>query len=123
VDEIGPKIAASLLRYFSEKRHLALIGRLRKSGLQLAGARKKSNGKLAGKTFVLTGTLQKFSRDRAKELIEGQGGKVASSVSKQTFAVVVGEEAGSKLAKAKELGVELWDESKFLSVIGGGARS
>jgi DNA ligase (NAD+) len=123
VDEIGPKIAASVLRYFSEKRHLALIGRLRKSGLQLAGARKKSNGKLAGKTFVLTGTLQKFSRDRAKELIEEQGGKVASSVSKQTFAVVVGEEAGSKLAKAKELGVELWDESKFLSVIGDSARS
>jgi DNA ligase (NAD+) len=123
VQEIGPKIAASVLRYFSEKRHLQLIERLRKAGLQLEGARRKTNGKLAGKVFVLTGTLQKFSRDRAKELIEELGGKVAASVSKQTSAVIVGEEAGSKLGKARELGVELWDEAKFLSVIGGRTRS
>ena len=123
VHEIGPKIAASVLRYFSEKRHLQLIERLRKAGLQLEGARRKTNGKLAGKVFVLTGTLQKFSRDRAKELIEELGGKVAASVSKQTSAVIVGEEAGSKLGKARELGVELWDEAKFLSVIGGRTRS
>src|SRR6185436_17967104 len=70
VHEIGPRIAESILRYFSEKRHVQLVERLRKAGLRLAGARRKTNGKLAGKVFVLTGTLQAFSRDRARELIE-----------------------------------------------------
>jgi DNA ligase (NAD+) len=96
-----------------------MIDRLRDAGLNLASRpSKKSDGVLMGKTFVLTGALATITRGRAKELIEENGGRVAGSVSKKVDAVIVGEEAGSKLDKAKELGIELWDEKKLLSQIG-----
>jgi DNA ligase (NAD+) len=83
---------------------------LQERGLRLTGVRKERGTKLAGKTFVITGTLARYSRDEAKKLLEDAGGKVTGSVSKKTDYVVAGDEAGSKLDKAKELGVSVIDE-------------
>ena len=118
VHEIGPRIAESIVRFFADKRHLAVVKRLKKSGLTFEAERRKPTGALAGKTFVLTGSLATLTRDRARELIRANGGKVASSVSKTVDVVVVGEEAGSKLDKARKLGLTLWDEDAFLARIG-----
>ncbi|MFI5252950.1 MAG: NAD-dependent DNA ligase LigA [Bacteroidota bacterium] len=115
--EIGPKIADSILRYFADSQHRKIIARLQEYGLQLAVQKKKVRGVLDGKTFVLTGGLESMSRNEAKTRIEELGGIVTSSVSANVNVVIVGAEAGSKLAKAKELGIELWDEKRFLSVI------
>lgn len=115
--EIGPKIAESIVHFLKEKRNLEIIEQLRKAGVRLAAEKRKIKGPLAGKTFVLTGTLSSMTRDKVKELIEAQGGKIASSVSKTVSILIVGEEPGSKLDKAKKLGIELWDEQKFLSMI------
>ncbi len=119
VHEIGPKIAESIVRYFADKRHRETISRLKKADLNFSIDKTKKNGKLSGKTFVITGTFSSMTRDHAKELIEAQGGRVASSVSKDVDALIVGEDAGSKLDKAKKLGVDLWDEKKLLANIGG----
>lgn len=118
VPEIGPKIAESIRTYFKERGNLRMIERLSAAGLRLASrpARKKA-GALSGKTFVLTGALASITRDRAKELIEENGGRVAGSVSSRVDAVIVGEEAGSKLERAKQLGLDLWDEEKFLALV------
>jgi DNA ligase (NAD+) len=118
VADIGPRIAESIKAYFSDKRNLAMIERLREAGLKLASRpARKSGGVFAGKTFVLTGALETMSRERAKELIEENGGRVAGSVSRRVDAVIVGEDAGSKIAKAKDLGLEVWDEKKFLGLL------
>jgi DNA ligase (NAD+) len=116
-NEIGPKIADSIVRYFKDAQHKKIISRLREYGIQLSAQKKKTAGPLTGKTFVLTGALESMSRDDAKERIEKLGGIVASSVSKNVSVVIVGAEAGSKLDKAKSLGIELWDEERFLEVI------
>jgi DNA ligase (NAD+) len=117
VYEIGPKISESIVRYCKEIRHQSIITRLKEAGLKFSSEKKKVKGKLSGKTFVLTGTLSAFTRDQAKNLIEEQGGRVTSSVSKNVDVVVVGEDAGSKLDKAQKLGIELWDEKKFSSML------
>ena len=117
VPEIGPTIAESVRSFFREKRNPRIIERLRAAGLHLdAPAAAGKTGAFAGKTFVLTGTLPSITREQAKELIEENGGRVAGSVSKNVDAVIVGEEAGSKLDKAKTLGIDLWDERKLLSL-------
>jgi DNA ligase (NAD+) len=117
VPEIGPTIAESVRSFFREKRNTRIIERLRAAGLHLdAPAAAGKTGAFAGKTFVLTGTLPSITREQAKELIEENGGRVAGSVSKNVDAVIVGEEAGSKLDKAKTLGIDLWDERKLLSL-------
>jgi DNA ligase (NAD+) len=105
-EEVGPKVAEAVVQYFSEPGNRELVGRLRKAGLQFiyASTRPKA-GPLEGKTLVITGTLPNLSRDEATQLIERAGGKVSSAVSKKTSYVVVGEDAGSKLAKARELGI------------------
>jgi DNA ligase (NAD+) len=105
-EEVGPKVAEAVVQYFSEPGNRELVGRLRKAGLQFcyASTRPKA-GPLEGKTLVITGTLPTLSRDRARQLIEQAGGKVATAVSRKTSYVVVGEDAGSKLAKARELGI------------------
>ena len=92
--------------------------RLREAGLTLTGKQKERGTKLAGKTFVLTGTLAHFTRDEAKKMIEDAGGKVTGSVSKKTDYVVAGSDAGSKLDKAKELGVEVIDEKEMEKLAG-----
>ena len=93
--------------------------RLRKAGLKFQGTKKQRGTKLAGKTFVLTGTLANHSRDQAKKLIEDAGGKVSGSVSKKTDYVVAGSDAGSKLDKARELGVKVIDEKEMLQLTQG----
>ena len=89
-----------------------------KAGLAFKGAKKERGTKLVGKTFVLTGTLPKYSRDQAKKMIEDAGGRVSGSVSKKTDYVVAGEDAGSKLDKAKELGVAVIDEKQMEELAG-----
>jgi DNA ligase (NAD+) len=106
VDEVGPRIAESIAEFFSVAANRKLVERLREAGLTLTGEKKKRGTQLAGKTFVLTGTLSHYTRDEAKKLIEDAGGKVTGSVSKKTDYVVAGSDAGSKLDKAKELGVK-----------------
>jgi len=113
VEEVGPRIAASILEFFREPKNRELIEQLRKAGLSFTGKKKERGTKLAGKTFVLTGTLAHMTRDQAKKLIEDAGGRVAASVSKKTDYVVAGSDAGSKLDKAKELGVAVIDESEM----------
>ena len=110
VTEVGPRVAQAITEYFSEPRNRELVERLRKAGLKFSGEKKLRGTKLAGKTFVLTGTLPKLSRDEAKKLIEDAGGKVSGSVSKKTDYVVAGTDPGSKLDKANELKVEVVDE-------------
>jgi DNA ligase (NAD+) len=111
VKEVGPRIAQSIVEFFSETKNRELVERLRQAGLTLKGVKKERGTQLAGQTFVLTGTLARHTREEAKRLIEDAGGKVAGSVSKKTDYVVAGEEAGSKLDKARELGVAVIDES------------
>jgi DNA ligase (NAD+) len=114
-EEVGPKVAESIFQFFRESHNRELIERLRAAGLQFTHAtRRPKAGPLAGKTLVLTGTLPTLSRDDAKKLIEAAGGKVSSAVSAKTSYVVAGEDAGSKLAKAQALGVEIWDEPRLV---------
>ena len=113
VPDIGPVVAASLVHFFADDKHRAVVQALQDAGIHWPeGAGEADTPKpLAGKTLVLTGTLPKLSRDQAQALIEAAGGKVSGSVSKKTFAVVAGAEAGSKLAKAQELGISILDEA------------
>jgi DNA ligase (NAD+) len=118
VNDIGPKVAATVREFFSNERNLALVDRLRAAGLTFTAERKVRGTALEGLTFVLTGTLPTLTRDQAKERIESAGGKVSGSVSKKTSYVVAGEEAGSKLATAEKLGVAVLDEAGLLSLLG-----
>ncbi len=113
VNEVGPRIAESIVEFFSIAANRKLVERLGKAGLTFKGKKKERGTKLAGKTFVLTGTLAHFTRDEAKKMIEDAGGKVTGSVSKKTDYVVAGADAGSKLDKAKELGVAVIDEKEM----------
>jgi DNA ligase (NAD+) len=113
VEEVGPRIAASIFEFFREPKNSELIEQLRKAGVSFTGKKKERGTKLTGKTFVLTGTLAHMTRDEAKKLIEDAGGRVAGSVSKKTDYVVAGTDAGSKLDKAKELGVAVIDEDEM----------
>jgi DNA ligase (NAD+) len=118
VFEVGPKVAASIYSFFREPRNQKLIERLRKEGLRFEQERKapKAN-KLGGKTFVLTGTLDKWSRDEAKGKIEQAGGHVTGSVSRKTDYVVAGADPGSKLDKARELGVAVIGEKELVALL------
>lgn len=117
VNEVGPRIAESIAEFFSIAANRKLVERLREAGLTLSGQKKERGTKLAGKTFVLTGTLAHFTRDEAKKMIEDAGGKVTGSVSKKTDYVIAGADAGSKLDKAKDLGVEVIDESEMENLL------
>ena len=117
-EEVGPKVAHSIRQFFAEPRNCELVERLRAAGLQFKQAvKRKTAGALSGKTFVLTGTLPSLTREEAKENIEAAGGKVSGSVSSKTSYVVAGEEAGSKLDKAKALGIAVIDESELLDML------
>jgi DNA ligase (NAD+) len=118
VDEVGPRIAESIVEFFSIAANRKLVERLREAGLTLTGRKKQRGTKLAGKTFVLTGTLAHFTRDEAKKMIEDAGGKVTGSVSKKTDYVVAGADAGSKLDKAKKLGVVVIGEKEMEELTG-----
>ena len=112
VSDIGPVVAQSIKAYFADSLNVELVAQLRAAGVNWPEQETESRPKpLLGKTFVLTGTLPNLTRDEAAQLIEEQGGKVSGSVSKKTSYVVAGEEAGSKLTKAEELGVPILDEA------------
>jgi DNA ligase (NAD+) len=117
VEEVGPRIAASIREFFEEPKNLELIERLRKAGLQFSGKKKERGTALAGKTFVLTGALANYTRDQAKRMIEDAGGKVMGSVSRKTSYVVAGDDPGSKLDKARELGVEILSEQQLEALL------
>jgi DNA ligase (NAD+) len=118
VEEVGPRIAASIREFFLEPKNRDLVKRLGEAGLQFKGVKKEKGTRLVGKTFVLTGTLPTYSRDEAKKLIEAAGGKVSGTVSKKTDYVVAGAEPGSKLDKARELGVKVVDEHGLKELLG-----
>ncbi len=116
---IGPTIAAAVVAFFREQRNRALIERLQAAGLRMDEPVKvTAGGVFDGQTFVLTGTLPKLSRAEAARLIEQAGGAVTGSVSKKTTAIVAGDEPGSKLEKAKTLGIAIWDEAELLRRLG-----
>jgi DNA ligase (NAD+) len=113
VNEVGPRIAESIVEFFADEHNRKLVNDLRKAGLTFTGQKKEKGTKLAGKTFVLTGTLERHTRDEAKKMIEDAGGRVSGSVSKKTDYVVAGTDAGSKLDKARELGVSVIGEAEL----------
>ena len=116
-EEVGPKVAASLRRFFHEAHNRSLVAKLRDLGFSFHYEITRKSGNLEGLTFVLTGVLPHLTREDAKARIESAGGKVSSSVSRKTRYVVAGDEAGSKLDKARELGVEVIDEQRLLELI------
>ena len=117
VNEVGPRIAESIVEFFADEHNRKLVSDLRKAGLTFTGQKKEKGTKLAGKTFVLTGTLARHTRDEAKKLIEDAGGRVSGSVSKKTDYVVAGSDAGSKLDKARELGVNVIGEEQLEELV------
>jgi DNA ligase (NAD+) len=119
VPDIGPVVAAGIRHFFAEPHNREVIAQLRANGVHWPepGPQRASEGPLAGKTVVLTGGLASMSRDDAGAKLEALGAKVSGSVSKKTSFVVAGEAAGSKLAKAQELGIEVWDEAKLLEFL------
>ena len=117
VDDIGTVTAQSVLNWFADPQSRHLIERLRQAGVNMTAAKQENDQRFAGKTFVLTGTLERFTRSEATEMIESRGGKASGSVSKKTSFVVAGEAAGSKLRKAQELGIPVLTEDEFLAMV------
>jgi DNA ligase (NAD+) len=121
VDGIGPQTAVSITSWFANERNRQLLGKFRQAGLNFAAEKKAADETavtLAGKTFVITGTLPTMSRSEAKAFIEAHGGKVTGSVSKKTDYLLAGEKAGSKLTKAQALGVPVIDEAQLREMVG-----
>ena len=119
IHEIGSKIAQSIISFFNEEQNRAILERLKQAGVKMESEIPEiKEGALVGKTFVITGTLEKYSRKEAQELIESLGGKVSSSVSKKTDYVVAGASPGSKYDKAQQLGVSILDEESFIKLMG-----
>lgn len=116
LDGFGEVVAQNIVSFFLEERNRVQIERLAKAGVNMESTKVKAGDTFEGKTFVLTGTLPTLKRNEAKELIESLGGKVSSSVSKKTDYVVAGEEAGSKLTKANELGITILTEEQLLQM-------
>lgn len=118
IDEIGPEIAASIVLFFSHEATKNLIARLNAAGVGLTeSAVRKGGGPLEGMTFVVTGTLSRLSRSEAEALIKANGGKASGSVSKKTSYLLCGENPGSKLDKARELGIKIINEEEFFSLL------
>jgi DNA ligase (NAD+) len=119
VNEVGPRVSQAIREFFDEARNRDLVHKLARAGLTMTAEKRKKSSQLEGLTFVLTGTLPTLSREDAKARIETAGGRVSGSVSKKTNYVVAGEEAGSKLDKAKELGVKVIDEAALEVLLSG----
>ena len=117
IDDIGEITARSILEWMASPQSRHLIERLKEAGVNMTAAEQGSDQRFAGMTFVLTGALEKFTRDEASGMIEARGGKSAGSVSKKTTYVVAGEAAGSKLRKAQELGIPVLTEDEFLELL------
>lgn len=126
IDEIGEKMAESVVKFFKEEKVVQLIEQLERLGINMTYLKDEPEGQsiaaqavFANKTVVLTGKLEHFTRNEAKAIIEANGGKVTGSVSKNTDLVIAGEKAGSKLKQAEKLNIPVWDEEKFIEVIKG----
>ncbi len=118
IDGIGPKIAKSIADYFSHKTSKELISKIKKAGIEVqAKTKKNKDSKISGKTLVITGTLKSMSRTEAEDLIKSLGGRAGSSISKSTDYLLVGNEPGSKLKKAKELGITILSEAEFKELV------
>ena len=119
IPDVGEIIAKSVVTYFETEENIDELERLKKQGINMTylGKAQQENSNFKDKSFVLTGFLEKYSRDEAKEIIESFGGKTVDSVSKKTSVVIVGENPGSKYDKAKQLGIEIWTENDFLEKI------
>lgn len=117
IEDIGPEVSNSIRSYFARESNRQLVNSLREKGVVMTAEKKQRSTELAGMTFVLTGTLPTLSREEAKQKIEAAGGKVSGSVSKKTSYVVAGEEAGSKLDKAREFGIPVLDEVALLAML------
>jgi DNA ligase (NAD+) len=125
VKDVGPVVAQSVRNFFDQPHHREVVEQLRAAGIRWQeddGSMDKTPKPLSGLTFVLTGTLPTLSRDAAKDMIEAAGGKVSGSVSKKTHHVVAGVDAGSKLDKARELGLSVLDENQLLALLNGPAK-
>jgi DNA ligase (NAD+) len=119
IDGIGEKMAGAIYTFFSLDSNMAIIEKLLKAGVLFnEDSNEQKSNRLAGLTFVLTGTLDKYTREQASHIIRNNGGNVTSSVSKSTDYLLAGENSGSKLTQAKNLGVIIIDEDEFLSMIG-----
>jgi DNA ligase (NAD+) len=123
VDEVGPRISQAIVEFFATAANKALVKSLNAAGVDMTAEKRQRTSQLEGLTFVLTGTLPTLTRDEAKQKIEAAGGKTAGSVSKKTSYVVAGEEAGSKLDKARELKIQVIDEAGLLALLAGQAPS
>ncbi len=119
VNEVGPRVAQAIREFFDEEKNRALIEKLHAAGLTFTAEKRKKTSQLEGLSFVLTGTLPNLTREDAKAKIEAAGGRVSGSVSKKTDYVVAGEDAGSKLTKARDLGVKVLDEAGLAELLGG----
>jgi DNA ligase (NAD+) len=119
VNEVGPRVSQAIREFFDEAKNRQLIEKMRAAGLTLTAEKRKKSSQFEGMTFVLTGTLPNLTREGAKAKIEAAGGRVSGSVSKKTHYVVAGEEAGSKLDKARELGVTVLDEAGLAEMLKG----
>jgi DNA ligase (NAD+) len=117
VEEVGPRISQAIQEFFAQPANLALIRSLKNAGVKMTARKKQRSVQLAGLTFVLTGTLPTLTRDQAKARIEAAGGKTAAAVSNKTSYVVAGEEAGSKLDKARNLNIPVLDEAGLLALL------
>jgi DNA ligase (NAD+) len=117
VHAIGPRITESIIHFFGERHNREIIRRLKEAGVTMSATARRAGGKLRGKTFVLTGTLPSLPREEAKRIIEQNGGRVASGVSKNVDVVLAGEDAGAKLEKAKKLGLRIVSEEEFLRMV------
>jgi DNA ligase (NAD+) len=117
VEGIGPEVSASVYQFFRDKKNKESIERLKKAGVTVTEPKVKGKGKLAGKTFLFTGALKACGRDEARNIVESLGGMTASSLSKKVDFVVVGEDPGSKIDKAKELGIKILTEEEFKKMI------
>ena len=116
ISDIGDITARALIEFFADEDNRKLCIRLKDSGVSTVCVKEKAGNTFEGLTFVLTGTLPTMTREEASEIIKSLGGKVSGSVSRKTSYVLAGEEAGSKLTKAKELGVKIIDEKEFLEM-------
>ena len=117
VNEVGPKVAQAIVEFFAEEKNRELVKATAAAGVEMTAEKRVTTSTLEGMTFVLTGTLPNVTREDAKERIESAGGRVSGRVSKKTSYVVAGEEAGSKLEKAKSLGVKVLDEAGLLGCL------
>ncbi len=118
VDEVGPRVAQAIQEFFAEEKNRELVEKLRQAGLTFTAEKKRKTSQLEGLTFVLTGTMPELTREDAKARIEAAGGRVSGSVSKKTSYLVAGEDAGSKLDKARELKVPVIEQAQLLEMLG-----